>query len=99
MQRLHSAQQCNHYINRYIGNIRKRIQAHLLPHEMRMGIISATMGVLFRKAEATMTGIIMRTCAQNTVLALPSMKFIARSSPAACIDKGTASSRTISIKN
>jgi hypothetical protein len=34
-----------------------------------------------RKAEATMTGIIMRTCAQNTVLALPSMKFMARSRP------------------
>jgi hypothetical protein len=29
---------------------------------MRMGIMRATMGVLFRKAEANMTGIIMRTC-------------------------------------
>jgi hypothetical protein len=46
-----------------------------------MGIISAQMGVLLRKADATMTGIIMRTCAQNTVLALPSMKFMARSRP------------------
>jgi len=46
-----------------------------------MGIIRAQMGVLFRKAEATITGSIMRTWAQKMVLALPSMKFMARSRP------------------
>jgi hypothetical protein len=38
--------------------------AYLLPHEMRIGIIRATMGVLLRKADATITGIIMRTYKQ-----------------------------------
>jgi hypothetical protein len=39
--------------------------AHLLPQEMRMGIISATMGVLLMKADANMIGTIMRTCSTS----------------------------------
>jgi hypothetical protein len=42
---------------------------------------SATMGVLFRKAEVTMTGTIMRTCAQNTLDARPSTLFMRMSRP------------------
>lgn len=42
---------------------------HLLPHEMRIGIISATMGVLLRNADASITGIIMRTCRQKPMQA------------------------------
>lgn len=36
--------------------------AHRLLHEMRMGIIRATMGVLLMNADANMIGTIMRTC-------------------------------------
>jgi hypothetical protein len=48
-----------------------------------------------RNADATMTGIIMRTCAQNTVLALPSMKFIARSRPGDSSSSSIGSSRHV----
>jgi cytidylate kinase len=61
-----------------------------------MGIIRAQMGVLFRKAEATITGSIMRTWAQKMVLALPSMKFMARSRPDRnrCTDSSSSVARS-----
>eukprot|EP00879_Flechtneria_rotunda_P033877 GHRR01037737.1.p1 GENE.GHRR01037737.1~~GHRR01037737.1.p1 ORF type:complete len:121 (-),score=13.57 GHRR01037737.1:198-560(-) len=45
-----------------LASAKQRHLHYLRPHEIRIGIIKATIGVLLRKAEVIITGIIMRTC-------------------------------------
>ena len=48
---------------------------------MMMGVSSETMGVLFRKADSTSTGTIIRNCAQCTERASPRNLDMTRSRP------------------